>query len=87
MQIVQTNICSLFQPGGRTALPSPQPPRGQAGAASVQRRGRAGLAWGVCVVVWCVCGVYVVVWFMELSGMNGTSVNGISVNNGKLKFF
>ena len=94
MQIIQTNICSLLQPGGWTALPSPQAPGGQAGAASVHRWGPTGLAWGGCVVCVCVCGVCVwcvcvwcVVLCTELSAMNGTSVDGISVNNEKLKSF
>lgn len=43
--------------------------------------GTLGWQWGG------VCGVYVVVWCGELSAMNGTSVNGISVNKEKLKSF
>ena len=78
-----------FVPSSSPVGGLPSPPHSLPGARLVLHLFRGGTHWagvGVCVVGWCVCGVYVVVWCTELSAMNGTSVNGISVNE-KLKSF
>ena len=73
-----------FVPSSSPVGRLPSPPHNLPGARLVLHLFRGGDALG-----WRggVCGVYVVVWCTELSAMNGTSVNGISVNNEKLKSF
>lgn len=77
MHIVQTNICFLLQPAGWTAVP---PLLGEPGGPSVCSP--VGSHWAG--ILWCVCGVWCVSWCVVLSAMNGTSVDGISINNEKL---